>query len=590
MKIALEKLKILIHKGRAFLPHFAGFDKRFLIFTHDIVALFAALQLSMWFVMREELSLFSSEFILKQSCVFALIASGFFLWFQTYRGVWRYVSWRQSALIVGVLGFSSLIFFPLITKAHMQPIPIPNLVVLVNWGVASGLLIGSRLFFRIFYERWLNSEDSALTDTPVSRVILVGAGHSTKYFLKKLSHKKQYLYDVIGIVETNPKVGDSIQGVDVLGSLADLPDLIENFNSEGMHPHHIVLTDYSYMGSKVRSLLTNLSSFKVDFMKLSEDEGDLIPLRIEDVFYEETSSLSLEPFSEKCVLIYGATCPLGQEFVKLLSGGIGSKSAAKIILWDQNIDLLASLKERFGSKVQQNALTFLSKTSYSDAQLVSYLKQQKVDLFINLKAFSAATMERLDPSLSFEAYLEENERLSKIVQSAGVKAYFFMTQQAPHCDFATRLAPLSNHILKNSSKNSKLTYAMINLPYVIHQADPFFQGRGYHHLSQKNLPVTTPAYGAYMMGSIMGAILEKAYQGTQGIKDELHMETVSYDDLAQFFSILNHNAPMPIYSVEEKVMPSISWDEKAYKDLKTAMSLMEYKQAREHLDKFYNQL
>lgn len=588
--MSLEKIKILKQKGRALLPSFARFDKRFLIFTHDILALFAALQLSMWFVMKDELSLLSSGFILKQSCIFALIASGFFLWFQTYRGVWRYVSWRQSALIIGVLGFSSLIFFPLITKAHMQPVPIFNLLVLVNWGVASVLLIGSRLFFRIFYERWLNSEDNALADTPVSRVILVGTGHSTKYFLKKLSHKKQYLYDVIGIVDSNPKVGDSIQGVDVLGSLADLPELIENFNSEGMHPHHIVLTDSSYLGSKVRSLLTNLASFSVDFMKLSEDEGELIPLRIEDIFYEDIPSLSLEAFSEKCILIYGATCPLGQEFVKLLSGSIGSKSAEKIILWDQNIEVLSNLQKHFGAHVQQNSLTFLSKASYSNEQLATYLRKQKVDIFINLKAFSAATMETLDPSLSFEAYLEENERLSTILQNAGVKNYFFITQQAPHCDFATRLAPLSNHVLKDKSAKSKLTYAMINLPYVIHRDDQFFQGRGYHHLPQSNLPVTTSAYGAYMMGSIMGTVLEKAPQGTQGIKDELHMETVSYDTLAQFFSILNHNAPIPLYSVEEKVMPAISWDDKAYRELQAALSLMEYKQASEHLDKFYAQL
>jgi len=273
--------------------------------------------------------------------------------------------------------------------------------------------------------------------------------------------------------------------------------------------------------------------------------------------------------------------------VKLLSGSIGSKSASKIILWDQNIDILVKLKKRFGSKVQQNSLTFLSKTSYGDAQLAAYLKQQKVDIFINLKAFSAATTEPLDPSLSFEAYLEENERFSKVAQDAGVKNYFFMTQQAPHCDLAARLAPLCNHVLKDTASRSKLTYAMINLPYVIHGGDQFFQGRGYHHLPQSTLPVTTPAYGAYMMGSIMGAILDKESQGSPSAKDDLHMETVSYDALSQFFSILNHHAPMPIYSVEEKTMPSISWNEKTYKELKGALSLMEYKQAREHLDKFY---
>jgi len=44
---------------------------------------------------------------------------------------------------------------------------------------------------------------------------------------------------------------------------------------------------------------------------------------------------------------------------------------------------------------------------------------------------------------------------------------------------------------------------------------------------------------------------------------------------------------MPIYSVEEKIMPSISWNDKVYKDLQAALSLMEYKRASECLDKFY---
>ncbi len=582
-KLPLEKLKNLKNKGKELTPHLAKIDKRFLIFTHDVIALFAAMQLAMWFVMRDDLSLLSYGFIFKQSLIFALISSGFFLWFQTYKGVWRYVSWRQSALIIGVLGFASLIFFPLMTKAHMQPISIPNLVVLVNWVMASTLLIGSRVFFRIFYERWLTGDDSALADTPVSRIILVGAGPSTNNFLTELKHKKQYLYDVIGIVESDPKVGASLHGVDILGSLADLPDLIENFNSEGMHPHHIVITDSSYLGSKVRSLLSNLASFKVDFMTLSEDKSALVPLAIEDVFYEDQKAFSSGNFSEKCILIYGVTCALGQEFVKLLS----KNSKVKIILWDQNVQALLDLKKRLGVKGQQNPVTFLSKASYSKEQLTSYLKQQKVDVFINLKAFSAAAAEPLDSSLSFEVYVEENEHFSKIAQEAGVKNYFFMTQKAPHCHLATRLMFLSNHILKARSTQSKLSCAMINLPYILHGGDHLFQGRGHYQLPQDSLSVTTPAYGAYMMGCIVEAILGKESQSTHGIKSDFKMETVSYEVLAQFFSLLNHQAPMPTYSTEPKGAPSISWNDKAYRELQGALSLMDYGEASECLEKFY---
>lgn len=577
-KISLEKLK---DKGKAATPYLAKLDKRFLIFTHDIVALFAAMQLSMRFVMGEDLSLLSSGFVFKQSFIFALIASGFFLWFQTYKGVWRYVSWRQSALIIGVLGFSSLIFLPLMTKASLQPIPIPNLVVLVNWGVASGLLIGSRLFFRTFYERWLTNEDSALTDTPVSRVILVGTGQTTKHFLKHLSHKKQHLYDVLGLVDSNPQIGTSIQGTDVLGSLSDLTDLIENFNAEGLHPHHIVITDPSYLGLKVRSLLSNLSSFKVNFMKVSKEGNTLVPLTIEDVFYEEQASFSAEGFSEKCVLIYGATCAVGQEFVKLLS----QNTTTKIILWDQNIQALADLKKNLELKFQGRPITFLSKISYGDEQLTAYLKQQKVDVFINLKAFIAAPSEFLDPALSFEAYVEDNEHLTKIAQDAGVKTYFFMTQQAPHCALATRLAPVSNHILKDYATHSHLACAVVNLPYVLHGDDLFFQGKGHHHLSQKSLPITTPAYGAYMMGRIIGAILRKEGQGSNS---DFHMETISYETLVQFFSILNHQRSKPTYTFSEKPGPSISWSDKTYRELQGALRLMAYNDANECLKKLYS--
>lgn len=265
MKSFLQKLQNTNFFGTFSLAHL---DRRWLVISHDILAIFAAMQLTMWFVLGAEMSLLEPGFVLKESLTFALISSGFFLWFQTYKGIWRYVSWCQSPLFVGVLGFASLIFFPLLTKAHMQPISIPSITVLVNWVVSAGLLIGSRLFFRIFYERWAIADESGLMDSPMSRMILIGAGTGAKGFIKNLQAQQTPLYDVLGFVESDPKMGETLEGIDVLGSLADLPDLIENFNSEGIHPHHIVFTDPEYYGYKTRALLKNLAPFKVGVMKL----------------------------------------------------------------------------------------------------------------------------------------------------------------------------------------------------------------------------------------------------------------------------------------------------------------------------------
>ena len=554
----------------------ATLDRRVLVFCHDVIALFAAMQLSMWFVLSDELQLLAPGFILKESVIFALIASGFFLWFQTYKGIWRYVSWRQSALLVGVLGFASLIFFPLLTKAHMQPIAIPAVTVLVNWGVASALLIGSRVFFRVFHERWSVADESLLTDSPMARVILVGGGVDAKQFLKNLQGQKTHLYDVLGYVESHPTGEGALEGVDILGSLADLPDLIENFNSEGIHPHHLIFTDGDYLGPKARALLKNLSAFKVSFMKTHDEDASLSPLTIEDVFHERIPEFSVAALENKTVLLYGASCALGQEVAKMLV----KSPCAKVILWDQNTSVLASLAEGLKSE----KVRCFSKVTCGEEQLASYLKEQKVDLFLNLKAFSALEMEPYDPSLSFEVYVEENERFSAACQKAGVGHYCFITQEAPHGVLATQLSPVAGHLLKvQQSKANDSTFAAINLPYVLAKTDPFFQGQHQYTISQPELSVVSSAYGAQMLGQIMVSIMNKApWKG-----GDFHMETLSYEALAEMYARLNHDAPAPTYRVNSAISKTITWDEDHYKKVQQALKNMDYKGAAENLESFY---
>ncbi len=577
MGLLLQKLKNVDIRGHFSVAHW---DRRVLIFCHDIIALFAAMQLSMWLVLRDELSLLDPGFVIKESLIFALISSGFFLWFQTYKGVWRYVSWRQSALIAGVLGFASLIFFPLLTKAHMQPISIPAVTVLVNWGVASTFLIGSRVFFKVFHERWSVADESLLTDIPLARVILVGAGPGAKAFLKHLNRQKIQLYDVLGYVETNPKLDTTLEGIDGLGSLADLPDLIENFNSEGLHPHHIVFTDSDYFGSKAQALLKNLAPFKVGFMALQKGRRTLSPLTIEDVFYKKTGEGFAKAFADKNVLIYGATCALGQKLSKIFV----NSSCSTVVLWDQNASALVDLKKGFASK----KVVFFSKSNCAKAQLVSYLKEHKIDLVVNLKSFAALEVEPYDPSLSFEVYVEENEQFAMACEKAGVGNYYFITQEAPHGPLARQLSPVANHVLKGHSKSSdkisKSVYAVINLPYVLSQKDCFFQGSSHFMITKNELPVVSPAYGAYMLGRIISDILTNtSWTG----RDKFQMDTRAYSDIAILYSRLNHNAPKPAYSLKETTPQSIKWNEEYYKVVQRCLKNMDYKGAVETLNSLY---
>lgn len=554
----------------------ARLDRRVLIFCHDIVAIFAAMQLSMWLSLKEELQLLEPGFVLKESLIFALIASGFFLWFQTYKGIWRYVSWRQSALLVGVLGFASLIFFPLLTKAHMQPISIPAVTVLINWGIASLLLVGSRAFFRVFHERWSVADESLLTDIPMARVIVVGGGSGTKQFLKSLKRQKTQLYDVLGYVESNPKLDATLEGVDVLGSLADLPGLIENFNAEGIHPHHIVFADSDYWGTLSRTLLKNLSAFKVSFLKAQDGSSVLQPMAIEDVFYEPMDAVSLDALTSKNVLIYGATCPLGEE----ISAQLSDSKCSNLILWDHNTEALAALK----TKLSASKVSCLSQTNYDASQLAHYLKEQEIDAVLNLRAFSALAMEPHDSALSYEVYIEENERFAAACQESDVSTYCFVTQEEAHGTLAKQLSPVAGHLLKMHSKGSKSLFAAVNMPYVIASQDAFFQGTSRYNISQKELSVVSPAYGAQMLGQIISSVVTKTpWSGG----DQFHMETVTYEALAELYGRLNHNAPRPTYVVAASPAKTISWNEEYYKNAQASLKKLDYKGAAENLGRLY---
>lgn len=551
-------------------------DKCVLIFSHDILALFAAMHLSMRLILKDEMQLLDPGFVLKESMIFALIASGFFLWFQTYKGVWRYISWRQSVLLVGVLGFSSLIFFPLLTKAHMQPISISPLVVLVNWIVASCLLIGSRLFFRIFHERWTATNESLLTDAPTARILLVGSGKGAKRFLKGLKCQKRQFYEVLGCVETSPELDGSVEGIDVLGSLADLPDIIENFNSEGLHPHHIVFTDTEYYGARSRSLLKNLTPFEVSFMKTQRDSTLLVPMAIEDIFHEQIGGEFLGAFAGKNVLIYGASSALGEAFSRMMIGS----HCGQIILWDQNTKELS----RFSHEIPTEKVIFFSKASCDEEQLASYLKDHQVDVFINLKVFAALEVEKQDPSLSFEVYVEENERFAAACQKAGVENYYFITQESPHGALATQLSPVANHLLQVHSQKSNATYVAVNLPYILSNEDHYFQGGESYKVAKNEFLIATPAYGAHILGKISSAILSKTpWTGAEKFK----METISYEDLAEIYSRLNHNAPKSTYTMKSSANTAILWNDGAYEKVQNSLKRMDYKAATMELSALF---
>lgn len=555
------------------------FDGRSWIFLYDNLTLLLAIHITSFMVLEDPTGNINTGITLKCSLVFSLITSAFFFWFQTYKGIWRYFSWRQAFLFIGVLGIASLIFWPLFMKITGILNGKSSLFVAINWIVATTLVSISRLGFRLFYDHWSQTDEAELASSPVARLVLVGMGEKTKNFIQIAKQNTPHLYEILGIVEDHPRFrGGHFQGIPILGGLEDLPDLIENFNLEVAHPHHIVLMEEKYIGKKARDLVQSLYPYKVSFMK--EHRGELLPLNLEDIFGGLPENIEPNALEGKVVLVLGATSALGKPLVQRLL----SKKAKDIILWDAAPRDLGDLIEKLGTA----PIKILPQSVYAPEALASYLKEQKVDVVFNLRAFQASEIEHLETALTLRTYINENEQIVAVCGEADVKNYIFVAQRAPHYKVSNSLIPVAGEILRNCLTSSVLKNRLVILPTILHQEDRFLKTTALSKVdlkvSQKYLSVVTPEYGAFLLESCL-----MANAGDICLDFSASGEQVPYNDLINFYMILTQETGASLaLNLELQEEKELVWDKEIYQEVRSYIENMKYSLALNRLGALYH--
>lgn len=410
-------------------------DRRVTIFIHDIIAMCVAIQLSFWFYYGENIAYFTGHFLQKQMLIFGLLCAGFFLWFQTYRGVWRYVSLPQLLILAGAIGFASLVYLPLSTKMSVQNIKIPKTLILLNWGLAVSLVTTSRLFYRAFTERWMAPENTDLSSKPTTRLFMIGIGRELENFLTHLRQKETHNYEILGIITENAKfTGRYIQNHQILGTLNDLPDLIENYNSEGEHPHQLVIASTQYFGKKLRNILQLTSELKVDLFKLPNlaREGshslDIQPLALEDFFdfpnYKDLKNAWGSFFKAEKVLIIGSSSIIGTQLIRLLLH-IG---VHELLLCDSNHLALAELKDELASVEHNSKLHFFLTHLYDEKKYSHLLSQYKPTMVIYLDGIYEDEVMEANPLETLAENTLKTKLMIDLVAKKKVKNFIYVIQ------------------------------------------------------------------------------------------------------------------------------------------------------------------
>jgi FlaA1/EpsC-like NDP-sugar epimerase len=310
-------------------------------YVHDIVMATLSFAASLYLRVGDQIGAYQGVLIYG-SAIMAVTAAVIFRSLKLYRGIWRYASIED---LLGLLRASTLVilaFVPalfILTRAEMLPRSVP----VINWFLLLCMIGGPRFLYRVAKDRVLGT--AKIGERPPSiPVLLVGAHDGAELFIRATNRGAAPLYRAVGMVtEGSGRVGRFIHGVEVLGRIDEIPQVVERLAEAGERPQRIIITLDALGGavlSRILEMAEGLGMTVARLPKLTEfregmtDEVEVRPVAIEDLLGRPQTILDREAMrrliGNRRVLVTGAGGTIGGELVRQ----IGNLAPAELTLID----------------------------------------------------------------------------------------------------------------------------------------------------------------------------------------------------------------------------------------------------------------
>jgi FlaA1/EpsC-like NDP-sugar epimerase/lipopolysaccharide/colanic/teichoic acid biosynthesis glycosyltransferase len=231
----------------------------------------------------------------------------------------RYTSiWDLQNILGGVLT-STILFYGWVYLA-LGINDYPRTIFAIDGILLVGFLAGVRLPSRIFRENVIYRKKK--------KVLVVGAGDSGERVVREMKTRSEYRREPIGFVDDQVALfNQRIHGVRVLGTLGDLPELVEKHN-----PEEVVIAVPDATPAFLRDLISKMEPYEVSIKTLPSvkellaDQSTVSQLRnvsLPDLLPRAPVNLDIEATRQmvrgKSVLITGAGGSIGSELARQIS-------------------------------------------------------------------------------------------------------------------------------------------------------------------------------------------------------------------------------------------------------------------------------
>ncbi len=363
------------------------------------------------------------------SIVFYLLYGSFF---KVFTRINRYTNLREMIAIFGSLSASaasSIIVLLFINKQYSLRL------VIFAYLLSLLLIIGSRLIWRIYIEtknmRYLSTDSAKNT-------LIVGAGEGGRILYNSfLGSKTAQDIHVVGFVDDDPnKRNTYLSGIKVLGSLKDIPELIEKYDIQ-----MVTIAIPSLSRKKLRRIfeLVESAHVKVNTMPSMEELASgkisvskLKTIDVVDLLGRDEVELDIESIKDqitnKVILVTGA------------GGSIGSEICRQIIQFDPAKLLLLGHGENSIYLIDRELRTHHQKCPTEIVPIIADIQDCKK---IN------EIMEQYHPDIVYHAAAHKHVPLMEYNPKEAVKNNIFGTKNVAE---AAKAAKVKNFVMVSTDK------------------------------------------------------------------------------------------------------------------------------------------
>ena len=252
----------------------------------------------------------------------------FFIFFDLYRGMWRYTSIRDlvnivKASVASSIGLIFTIFFLFTFSGFSRS------VFVLDFMLTLLFIGGSRLGIRILFSGQNPSLLAFLKPKKIKKkrniknLLLIGAGDVGEHVLREMMTDRSSNLRAVGFLDDNPKkLGQSIHGVPVLGNIDQIDEIDVDFDE-------ILITSPSASGSQMQRIVSACKRTGKPFKTMpliGEFIGGRVSLKlvrnvsITDLVGRDEVSMDTQDIQKyllgKKVLVTGAGGSIGSELVR----------------------------------------------------------------------------------------------------------------------------------------------------------------------------------------------------------------------------------------------------------------------------------